>query len=79
MDGFDCLACHHDYADDENILDTDELEEGNPAIRCTACHDGGATIGLRRAYHRKCLGCHRKTRLQGMSSGPELCGECHVK
>lgn len=79
MDTYDCLECHHDYADGENILDEDELEEGNPGIRCTACHDADSETGPRRAYHRQCMGCHRKLRIDGLSTGPDLCGECHPK
>ncbi|WP_155306608.1 cytochrome c3 family protein [Desulfosarcina widdelii] len=78
-DSFDCLYCHHDYLDGQNNLDTDELYEGNSAIRCRACHDKGLKNELKRAYHKQCLGCHRESRIKGVPSGPELCGECHIK
>ena len=89
---FDCLACHHDYKDGENILKEEMLEERNPDLRCSACHDENADINLEEAYHRQCIGCHRQFRIHrcceicdkivwliGSAPGPELCGECHVK
>ena len=78
MGEYDCLTCHHKYQDGENILDEDELEEGNPAIRCATCHNSAARTGLRDAFHRQCIGCHRKLRIAGETTGPELCGECHI-
>lgn len=79
MDNLDCLACHHDYDDSENILDEDELFEGNPELRCAACHDPDTGVDLKAAFHGQCMGCHRQRRLAGAATGPELCGECHVK
>ena len=79
MEGFACLECHHDYTNGENTLDEDELVEGNPAIRCAACHATGSASDLRRAYHLQCLGCHRQERIAGSTTGPELCGQCHIR
>jgi hypothetical protein len=79
MDTFDCLECHHDYVKGENVLDEGELEEGNPAIRCTSCHHSASRPDLRHAYHFQCMGCHRRMRIEGQATGPELCGECHIK
>lgn len=73
----DCLACHHSFEDGVNILDEDELVEGNPAIRCAACHNDQADLPRQKAYHRQCLGCHIDTRKAGQASGPEMCGACH--
>ena len=76
MGEFDCLDCHHDYDEDgENVLDEDTLEEGNEDILCTACHD----VCLRELYHKQCMGCHRDFRIAGDATGPELCGECHIR
>ncbi|MEX1302369.1 MAG: cytochrome c3 family protein, partial [Desulfotignum sp.] len=36
---FDCLDCHHVMENGENILDEADLEEGNPDILCSSCHD----------------------------------------
>ena len=79
MDQLDCLQCHHKYKDGVNILDEDALEEGNADLLCSACHTDDAKIGLRQAFHRECMGCHRKLRLEGKPTGPELCGQCHIK
>lgn len=79
MGDFECLACHHDYEDGENILDEYDLEEGNPDILCSACHDAGSDTDLKKAYHRQCMGCHRQSRMAGTATAPELCGECHIK
>ena len=89
---FECLACHHDYKDGENILDENTLEVGNPDLRCAACHNDAADTDLEEAYHHQCIGCHRQFRihswcevcdkkvwLTGSAPGPELCGECHTK
>jgi hypothetical protein len=73
----DCLACHHAYEDGLNVLDEDELVEGNPAIRCGACHNDQADLKRQEAYHRQCIGCHIDTRKAGQASGPEMCGACH--
>lgn len=79
MDEFECLDCHHDYADGENILDEGELEEGNPAIGCAACHDSTTEIDIKKAHHVQCIGCHRDMRKRNVAIGPELCGECHMR
>lgn len=79
MNDIECLTCHHEYEDGENVLDESTLEEGNPDIRCSACHTADADITIKQAYHRQCMGCHRNLRKAGDATGPELCGECHVK
>lgn len=74
---YECLDCHHDYKDSINVLDEDNLEEGNPDIRCSACHNPQTDLGRQKAYHRQCIGCHIDTRKAGNASGPEMCGACH--
>lgn len=61
-----CSVCHH-YS-------------GQETPSCVSCHDaglGGAKerhiIGLKDAYHGRCIGCHRKT------GGPSACAGCHKK
>ena len=89
---FECLACHHDYKEGQNLLDEKMLEEGNPNLHCSACHNENTDINLKQAYHRQCIGCHREFRIHccckvcdkiiwlvGSAPGPELCGECHIK
>jgi len=74
---YECLDCHHDYKDSINVLNEDNLEEGNPDIRCSACHNDQADLGRQKAFHRQCIGCHIETRKAGNASGPEMCGACH--
>ena len=75
---YECLDCHHDFKEGVNVLDEDTLEEGNPDIRCSACHNDQADVDRQKAYHRQCMGCHIDTRKAGDASGPELCGACHL-
>ena len=82
MEGeLECTDCHHDYKDGKNILNEDELEEGNSTVKCAYCH-GGKTendYNLREAFHKQCMGCHRKLDKAGEKTGPRLCGECHPR
>jgi predicted CXXCH cytochrome family protein len=60
-----CEACHH------------HSSEVDPTPPCRECHgapfrDDLAQPGLKGAYHRQCMGCHKK-----MGSGPLTCGGCH--
>ena len=53
-----------------------ELEEGNPALLCSACHTTPAR--LQKAFHAQCMDCHEKRLRAGRPTGPRLCGECHT-
>ena len=75
---YECLACHHDFEDGVNVLDEDDLVEGDPAVLCASCHNGETDLDRREAYHRQCIGCHIDERKAGQSSAPELCGSCHL-
>ncbi len=79
MGEFDCLDCHHDYDNGENVLDESELEEGNTGLMCISCHDDGSKVDLKQAFHRQCVVCHMQLRKAKQPTGPELCGECHRK
>ncbi|VFQ44974.1 multihaem cytochrome [Desulfoluna butyratoxydans] len=85
----DCLSCHHDYQDGENVLDEDLLMETEPeetmelnsmdreelsAVSCIACHNDDAKTGPMDAYHNQCISCH-----EAEKAGPVMCGECHVR
>lgn len=78
MDSFECLDCHHDIKDGENVLDEADLEEDNPDILCASCHKANSKIEKREAFHYQCMGCHNKFRLTKEPTGPTLCGECHI-
>jgi DNA-directed RNA polymerase subunit RPC12/RpoP len=75
---YDCLTCHHDFDGETNVLDEDELYEGNENISCAACHGPGDQPDLQKAFHYQCMGCHIEVRKSGKGSGPELCGACHI-
>jgi hypothetical protein len=62
-----CSECHHHQSDVEKT----------PA--CRECHGiaSSATLskpGLKGAYHRQCMNCHRS-----LSAGPLACEACHAK
>jgi|GEM_PF-281700 len=85
----DCLSCHHDFQDGENVLDEGLLSETEPdepielnsmnredlsELSCVSCHGEKAKIGPMDAYHNQCITCHETEK-----AGPVMCGECHVK
>lgn len=76
MEIYECLDCHHDYQNGENVLDEDDLEEDGSAD-CAACHSKGASIELKTAYHRQCMGCHRLVNKQEAGTLPITCRDCH--
>lgn len=77
--GIDCKGCHHLYEKGQNVLDESKLVEGNPEIRCSACHKAGARLDLERAYHQQCIGCHQKPLKEKSKIPPRYCGGCHVR
>jgi predicted CXXCH cytochrome family protein len=62
----DCATCHHH-------------SEAGQTPSCNKCHDASSASkesgipGLKDAYHRLCMGCHRE-----MEMGPTGCAECHA-
>ncbi len=69
---FDCTACHHKYEKSANFWSPGD------ETSCAACHraDDTGKLGLRRAWHALCLGCHQE---KGVTSpnAPVMCGQCH--
>jgi len=65
-----CLGCHHEIP----------LEPKKLFPRCFTCHSSNilykktGTLGLLGAYHRQCLGCHKK-----MEQKPNDCAGCHAE
>ena len=76
MEAYECLYCHHDYQDGKNILSEDDLDEEESAA-CAQCHEDNASIELKTAYHRQCMGCHRQINNQEAAVLPITCGDCH--
>lgn len=70
----ECTDCHHVFADGKNTW------EYGMETSCSACHKAGdrGPLGLRRAWHGQCLGCHEEQK--GVAGrAPVMCGECHVR
>ncbi len=78
MGEFDCMECHHDMQDGENVLDEYDLEEDNPNILCGACHNPKEKIERMEAFHDQCVGCHNEYKMTSDPTGPTMCGECHI-
>ncbi len=79
MANYDCLDCHHVYDDrNNNMLDAMELYSENPDIMCISCHTPDSRINFQMAFHRQCIGCHKKETISGQVSGPVMCGDCHL-
>lgn len=77
--GLACKDCHHLYEKGENVLDESKLVEGNKEIRCSFCHRSTSRLPLQEAYHRQCLGCHKKPLKEAKKHPPRYCGGCHVR
>lgn len=67
----DCAACHHVYENGRQLAVDD-----SSGMECSECHleKDPAAIGLIRAYHRQCGGCHAARK-----AGPVMCADCHKK
>ncbi len=82
----DCTVCHHRVArvkeDRGGVKVTmQELKRmKKKPTPCSECHSKPfqtktlARVGLKAAFHRTCIGCHKKT-----SSAPVGCKQCHGK
>jgi hypothetical protein len=70
-----CSDCHHRYENGRNVIDANELNDGNKSILCSHCHKNESD--LKKAYHRSCIGCHNSMIKKNKPAGPRLCGECH--
>jgi len=79
-----CTECHHIYVNGKNVW-----KEGQPVKKCAECHSpirkrGQKPIDLMHAYHKNCMGCHRKLAKEGKISMAEYkklrrCNTCHQK
>lgn len=73
-----CTACHHEIKDGQNVW-----KEGQEVKKCGVCHQLEAkdkVVGLEKAYHGKCQGCHKKLKKEKKpKAGPTACNKCHPK
>lgn len=72
-----CTNCHHDAS--EGVEGPGAGTESGPVIRpCRTCHEPASVVvtadkpGLRGAYHRQCLSCHKDW------AHENACGFCHT-
>ena len=66
---FNCVACHHNFADDTGIG------------LCFDCHKTEPTVAhlIEDQFHDLCRGCHVDERVRGILSGPaRACDACHT-
>ncbi len=71
-----CVDCHHDYKKGKNVW-----REGMDVALCDACHPldrKGDIICLEKAYHDKCLTCHKKLDREKKKNAPTDCNQCHL-
>ena len=76
IEGVTCLTCHHRFEAGKNSLDPGSLVEGDPSLRCAACH--ATPAALEKAFHQQCISCHDAAKRKGWVTGPRTCGECHA-
>jgi len=77
MEELDCADCHHKFEDGQNIIDEDELYEGNDEVMCLSCHKVKKNCDIQKLFHASCMGCHIESKKMGERSGPRLCSGCH--
>lgn len=73
----DCMECHHDYVNGENVWDM--YSGKNYCSDCHTVQGDGEVMGLMQAFHEQCIGCHQETLARGQKTGFIMCGECHVR
>ena len=79
-----CTECHHVYKNGKNVW-----KPGQPVKKCAECHSpirkkGQKPMDLMHAYHKNCMGCHRKLAKEGKISPQQYkklrrCNTCHAK
>ena len=83
-----CNECHHVYKNGKNVW-----KEGDPVKKCAECHSPIRKKGqkqkmmpmdLMHAYHKNCMGCHKKLAKEGKISQAEYkklrrCNTCHAR
>ncbi len=82
--GINCAECHHKYVNGKNVW-----KKGDPVEKCAECHNpvkkkGAKELDLMHAYHKNCMGCHKKMCKAGKISKKEYkhmrkCNTCHEK
>jgi predicted CXXCH cytochrome family protein len=66
-----CTKCHHTW----------KQEASKTPPKCADCHKAADTSdkGLKKAYHKLCIDCHKDMEKQGKKAGPTTkCSDCHA-
>jgi len=66
-----CTKCHHTW----------KQETSKTPPKCAECHKAGDTSekGLKNAFHKQCIDCHKDLQKQGKKTGPTVkCSDCHA-
>ena len=66
-----CTKCHHTWKQDTS----------KTPPKCAECHKAGDTSekGLKSAFHKQCIDCHKDLQKQGKKTGPTVkCSDCHA-
>jgi predicted CXXCH cytochrome family protein len=66
-----CTTCHHTW----------KKEASKTPPKCTDCHKAGEAgpKGLKNAFHKLCMDCHKKLQQEGKKAGPTFkCSDCHA-
>jgi hypothetical protein len=69
-DAIACTECHHTW----------KKEERETPQKCAECHkaDDKSDKGLKQAYHKQCMDCHKDLKKQEKPTGPTTkCTGCH--
>jgi hypothetical protein len=77
--GINCWDCHHHYEGARNVWRPWEM-----TLRCSDCHEAEPfdeeAVGLEKAFHVNCQGCHEAMAKEGEKTGPYRgCFGCHEK
>jgi hypothetical protein len=67
----DCTKCHHTW----------KQEVRKTPQKCAECHKAADTSdkGLKKAFHKQCIDCHKKLQQEGKKTGPTTkCSDCHA-
>ena len=66
-----CTKCHHTW----------KKEASKTPQQCADCHKAADTTdkGLKKAFHKLCIDCHKDLEKQGKKAGPTTkCSDCHA-
>jgi hypothetical protein len=79
---YKCTECHHEYESNQDFVNgKNAWQEGKEVKLCSACHPlerNDKIMHLEKAYHVKCIGCHKQMKELKEKTGPIACSKCHA-